>query len=102
MARPCRRVSRHPFVDGMLDVLLYILDDVAGVALVPVPVEVFGNAAELNDQIVIEILRLDFAALLAPQPNEIGLITTHHDPGIGAAEEGAAIPRVESGRRVGG
>jgi hypothetical protein len=86
----CRR---HPFVDGMLDVLLYILDHVAAVALVPAPVEVFGNAAELNNQIVIEILRLDFAALLAPQPNEIGLITTHYDPGIGAADKGTAMPR---------
>jgi hypothetical protein len=30
------------------------------------------------------------------------LIITHHDPGIGAADKGAAIPGVESGRRVGG
>jgi len=84
----------------MLDLPLHVLDDVIGVALIPAPVEVLGDAAELNDQIVAEILGLDLAALLAPQPNEIGLIIAHDDPCIGAADEGAAIPRVESGRRV--
>jgi hypothetical protein len=34
---------RAPFVDGMLDALLHILD--GGVALVPAPAEVLGNAA---------------------------------------------------------
>jgi hypothetical protein len=57
---------RHPFVDGMLDALFYIFDGVAGVALIPAPVEVLGRGAELDDQIFAEILRLDLTALLPP------------------------------------
>jgi hypothetical protein len=36
----------------MLDSLLHILDGMAGVALVPAPVEVLSDTAELDDQIV--------------------------------------------------
>jgi hypothetical protein len=39
---------------------------VAGVALIPAPVEVLGDDAELDDEIVAEILGLDFATLLPP------------------------------------
>jgi hypothetical protein len=46
------QAGRHPFIDEMLDALLHILDGLAGVALVPAAVQVFGNDAELDDQIV--------------------------------------------------
>jgi len=81
---------------------LHLNDSLTGVALVPAPIEILGDPSKLDDQIVVYILRLDFAALLAPQPNEIGLIIAHDDPGIGAADEGAAITRIESDRDVSG
>ncbi len=93
---------RHPFVDGMLDPLLNVLDGVTGVALVPAPVEVFGHGAELDDQVVGEVFRLDLAALLPPQPDQSGLIVAHDDPGIRAADEGAAIHWIEPDRTIGG
>jgi hypothetical protein len=55
----------------MLDPPMRILDDVAGVSLVPAPVEVLGDQAELDDQIIGEIVRFDLAALFAPQTNQI-------------------------------
>ena len=61
---------RHPLMDGVLNPPLHVLDAVTGVALIPAPVEVLGDRAELDDQVVGEILRLDLAALLAPQPNQ--------------------------------
>ena len=48
----------------MLDPLLHVLDGVTGVALVPAPVQVLGDGAELDNQVVGEVLRLDLAALL--------------------------------------
>ena len=48
----------HPFDDGVLDPALHVLDRLPGVALVPAPVEVLGNGAELDDQVVGEVLRL--------------------------------------------
>ena len=50
----------------MLDPPLYILDGMTGVALVPAPIEVFGDRAQLYDQIMSEIFRFGLAALLAP------------------------------------
>ena len=75
----------------MLDPPLHVLDGVAGVALIPAPVEVLGDRAELDDQVVGEVLRLDLAALLAPQPDQGGLVVAHDDPGIRAADERAAV-----------
>ena len=39
-------------MDGMLNPPLHVLDGVTGVALVPAPVEVLGDGAELDDQVV--------------------------------------------------
>jgi hypothetical protein len=49
---------RHPLIDGMLDPALGVLDRLAGVALIPAPVEVLGDGAELDDQVAGEVLRL--------------------------------------------
>ena len=62
-----------------------------GVALVPAPVEVLGHGAELDNQVAGEVFRLDFAALLAPQPDQGGLVVAHDDPGVRAADKGAAV-----------
>ena len=99
--RPSSVAAIH-LMDGMLDLLLDVLDGVAGVALVPAPVQVLGDGAELDDQVVGEVLGLDLAALLPPQPNERGLIVAHDDAGVRAADEGAAIHWIEPDRAVGG
>ena len=53
---------------------LHLGDDLAGIALVPVPVELLGHGAELDNKVAREVLRLDFAALLPPEPKQGGLI----------------------------
>ncbi len=62
---------RHPALDRVKNPSLHLVDRLACVAFVPAAVEVLGHRAELDDQVVGEILRLDFAALLPPQPNEL-------------------------------
>ena len=66
---------------------LHLGDDLAGIAFVPVPVEMLGHGAELDDQVVREVLGLDLAALFPPQPEQGGLVVAHDDPGIRAADE---------------
>ena len=68
---------------------------VAGVALVPAPVEVLGDGAELDDQVVGKVFGLDLPAFLAPQPNQTGLVIAHDDPGIRAADETARLIRLD-------
>ena len=70
---------------------LHLGDDLAGIALVPVPVEVLGHGAELDDQVAGQVLGLDLAALLPPEPEQGGLVVAHDDPGVRAADEGAAV-----------
>ena len=54
--------------------------------------------AELDDEIIREVLRLLLAALLAPEPQQGGLVLAHDDPGIRAADEAPPVP--ESGNFV--
>ena len=63
----------------------------AGVALVPAPVEVLGHGPELDDQVARQVLRLDLAALLAPEAQQGGLVVAHDDPGVRAADEAAPV-----------
>jgi hypothetical protein len=79
----------------MLDAPLHVLDGVARLALVPAPVEIFGDGAELNYQIVRQVFGFNLAAFLSPQPNQHGFVGTHDGPGIGAADKGTAIVRIE-------
>jgi hypothetical protein len=88
---PSVQRRRHPFVDGMRDPLLHVLDGVAGVTLIPAAVEVLGHGTELDDQVVGKILRSDLTALLLPQPQQGGLVITHDDPCIRSADRMAAI-----------
>ena len=64
---------------------------------VPAPIEVLGDDAELDDEVAGEVLRLDLAALLPPQPEQGGFVVAHDDPGVRAADECAAL-RAESRR----
>ena len=82
---------RHPFDDGMLDPPLHVRDGVAGVTLIPAPVEVLGDRPKLHDQIVGQILRLELAAFFAPEPEQGGFVAAHDYPGIGATDETTPI-----------
>jgi hypothetical protein len=46
---------------------LDVFDGLAGIELVPAPIEVLGHHTELDDEVGGEVLRLDFAALFAPE-----------------------------------
>ena len=46
---------------------------------------------KLHDEVAGQVLRLGLAALLAPKPDQGGLIAAHDDPGVRAADEGAAV-----------
>jgi hypothetical protein len=70
---------------------LHIRDDLAGMALVPAPVELFGYSSELNDQVAGQVLGLGVAALFPPEPEQGGLVVSHDNPGVRAANEGAAV-----------
>jgi hypothetical protein len=50
----------------MLNPPLDVLDGMAGVALIPAPIEILSNGTELHDQVVREVFRFGLAALLAP------------------------------------
>lgn len=84
-------VSSHPLVDRMSDRPLDTLDGVATLALVQPSIEVLGDAAELDDQIVAEVQRKSLSALFAPEPDQLVPIFPHDDPGVGSAYEAAAI-----------
>jgi len=60
-------------------------------AFVPVPVEVLGHRAELDDQVAGQVLGFGLAALFPPQPDQGRLVVAHDDPGVRAADEAAPI-----------
>ena len=62
----------------------------AGVALVPIPVEGFGYEAELDDEVTGQIFGPGFAPLLLPEANEGCFIVAHDDPGVRAAYKGTS------------
>jgi len=62
-------------------------EHLASIGLIPAPVQVLSRNAKLDDEIAGEILRLDFAPLFAPKPEEGGFILAHNYPRIGAADE---------------
>src|SRR5882672_10237613 len=75
----------------MADPALDIGNDLPGVELVPAPVQILGDGPKLDDEVPGEVLRLDLAPLLPPQPHQSDLIVAHDDPGVGAADEGTAV-----------
>ena len=93
------RVARHPAIHRVPHLPLHVRDHLAGIALVPVPIEVLGHGPELDDQVAREVLRLDLAALLAPEPEQGGLVIAHDDPGVRAADEGATVGSTPCGCR---
>jgi hypothetical protein len=71
--------------------LLNVGDHLPGIGLIPAPVQVLGRNTKLDHQVTREVLRLDLAALLAPEPNQRPLVTPHDNSCIRAADEGAPI-----------
>src|SRR5262245_14467268 len=80
---------RHPLNDGMPDPFLNAADCVASVALIPASIEVLRYGAELDDEVVGEILRLDLPALLPPQMQQSAMVVAHNDPGVRATDKQA-------------
>jgi hypothetical protein len=79
----------------MLHTALDSSEDLAGVAFEPVAVEGFGHDPKLDDEVARQILRLNLAAFLPPQPDEGGLIVTYDDASVRAADEVAtSVTRV--------
>jgi hypothetical protein len=52
----------------MPDVALHIREHLIGVGLIPAPVQLLCGYAKLDNEIARQVLRLGFAALLAPKP----------------------------------
>ena len=52
----------------MPDPFLDVGDRLAGVAFEPMPVEVFGDQTELDNEVSGQVLGLGFAAFLPPKP----------------------------------
>jgi hypothetical protein len=61
---------------------LHLGDDLPGIFLVPVPVQVLGHAAELDQEVAGQVFRLDFTALFSPKPKQGRLVLSHDDPRI--------------------
>ena len=75
----------------MKDPPLDLGDNLAGIAFVPVAVEVLGDRPKLNNEIIRQVLRLYLASLLAPQPQQGLFVIPHDDAGVRAADERAAV-----------
>jgi hypothetical protein len=56
----------------MADVALNVSDDLPGIGLVLLPVQLLGHDPKLDDEIAGQVLRLSLAALLPPQPHQGG------------------------------
>jgi hypothetical protein len=66
---------------------LNVGDDLAGIGLVPAPVQLLGGQPELDEKVAGVVLRFDLATLLLPKAEKGSLVAAHDDPGIGAANE---------------
>jgi len=82
---------RHPSLYGMENPSLHVCDRLSGIPFVPSSVEIFGDVAELDDEVTRRVLRLRFAALFAPKAEQGGFISTHDDPRVRAAYKGTAV-----------
>jgi hypothetical protein len=49
------------------------------IGLIPAAVKLFGNDPEPDDEVARQVLRLDFAPLLLPEPPQGGFVLAHND-----------------------
>jgi hypothetical protein len=82
----------HPPVNVMENLPLHLRDDMAGVLLVPAPVQMLGHSAELDQEVAGQVLGFNLAALLLPEAEQGRLVLAHDDPGVRAADEPAPVP----------
>jgi hypothetical protein len=68
-------------------------DNLAGLGLVPPPIQVFRDEAQLDCQFPRKILRRRLATLFPPKPQERTHIIAHNEPGVGTANETPPICR---------
>src|SRR5262249_37886553 len=87
----CRPGWRHPGDRRVLDLALHVPHPPTGIALIPRAIELFGGHAKLNDEVAGQVLWLGLAPFFAPEADQGGLVATHYNPGVRAADEGAAI-----------
>ena len=66
---------------------LHVRDGMAAVALVPGAVQVFCDAAKLDDEMLAEVLGLHLPSLLAPKSQEFSFIIPHNDPSVRSPKE---------------
>src|SRR5829696_9118026 len=65
-------------------------------ALEPAPVQILRGAAELDEEVAGQVLWLDLAALLFPQPNERILVRSEDNPCVRAADIRSPTHWIES------
>ena len=82
---------RHPTFHWMLDPALTVGDGAPCVALIPASVQRLRDDAELDNEVIAEVHRFDFAALFLPKPDQRSLVGAHNDPRVRPANEVAAV-----------
>jgi hypothetical protein len=82
-------------------VALNIGDAPAGVALVPGAVELLGGGPKLHDEVAGNVLGLNLPPLLVPKADQSRLVAAHDNPGVGAADEGAALCKLANLQCIG-
>ena len=75
----------------MLDLALDVGNGLAGIALVPRAVELFGGNPELDNEVAGQVLRLGSPPFLPPELDQGGFIAAYDDPGVGAADECSTV-----------
>ena len=81
----------HPLELRVAQEALDLIQAPAGLLLEPAPVQVLRGLPELDQEVAGEVLGLDLAPLLPPEPDESGLVGAHDDPRIRTADECATI-----------
>jgi hypothetical protein len=78
-------------VNAVKNLPLDIGNDLAGVLLVPVPVQVLRHRTELDQEVPGQVIGLSLAALFLPKPEQGRFVLAHDDPGIRAAYKGTPL-----------
>src|SRR6516165_4748619 len=79
----------HPPQRRMAHLLLHGSKHLPGIGLIPAPIQLLSGQAELDDEVAGEVLWLDLAALLPPEPEEGSFIAAYDDPSVRTANKRA-------------
>jgi hypothetical protein len=75
----------------MPELSLHVIDRIAGVAFVPGPVQLLGDGAKLDNEVLAQVCWFSLTPLLTPEPDEPCLVIAHDDASVGAAYERASF-----------